>query len=1027
MSRPMTESKYFRGSSFCLLATAVLLALATTQVTKAQNDPIEPPPSEKPRNTNAAPKTNDPAPAAEPSEPAPSTSPAPTSEPATSPDELLNSTTSQPVTPPSLAGGSDPAEALKNARAAMADSQWRTAIDDWTTVLNANPANEEAKKGLQDAQSKLGQGGGSLLDSVSDDITLRRQKLRVEFENDMFRAGEKLNRGDYAGAQTDANIAKQSLNVDQTILAPADFAAMNDRATALIDQINESRLVGQQLEQNKQRTDAQKTISDTQRMAQQKRIQTISEMLMRVRQLQMELKYDEALQVIDQILFMDPSNPAALALRDVLESTKMYRQWADAQRQRNSGYGQIQLQDMQASIPPKINLAGDGPRSTNALMTYPSKEDWEALSFSNTNPDFAPMGTQRTQADLDLAKRMKKVVTYGATTDTGDAGTPISAALNSCFAAGGGSGGIPFHVNWKALAEFEVTKETPVLFEGGNVSPKVMLERILEQVGESNHPVAEIMDGQVVVTTVTALQNLPESKKPRVYDLTDLVFKYPDTVTVPPLSVSGGGSSGSGSGGGGGGGGGGGSSGSSGGEGFPLTPFITEDGKSGRVSFLKTLIQNTVDPEAWNSGATMEPFDTKLVITARLDTHRQIADLLKQLREDLALQINVEVRVLKIDTDWFEQIGLDFDMYFNTNNAQYQNALQADPNFNLRDFFFQQGGKGQVGTLKNPVVFSGIGNPADGNAVATGQAIGLPGTSPGTIQYQTGAVGVPVGVVKNGNTYANGGVSNGLSPINVQQEGLPLVNTLGAAGINGVFGAAALANPALTVGMTFLDDVQVDLLVRATQADQRNVLVTSPRLTMQNGQISFISVTDNQSYVSGFNNASGGATSTPIVSQISSGFSLGLQGVISADRRYVSLNVSFQLQGPITFAQVEYQQAITTASGSFTGQGSIAKNTFQTPNYQNTSIGTTITVPDKGTAVLGGQRVTTDYEVEVGVPVMSKIPVVNRFFTNRINSKTEKTLLLMIRPEILIQQETEDVLFPGLRNQLSGAGGDAGM
>lgn len=52
----------------------------------------------------------------------------------------------------------------------------------------------------------------------------------------------------------------------------------------------------------------------------------------------------------------------------------------------------------------------------------------------------------------------------------------------------------------------------------------------------------------------------------------------------------------------------------------------------------------------------MEPFDTKLVITARLDTHRNIADLLKQLRDDLALQINVEVRVLKIDTDWFEQI-----------------------------------------------------------------------------------------------------------------------------------------------------------------------------------------------------------------------------------------------------------------------------------------------------------------------------------------------------------------------------------
>ena len=422
------------------------------------------------------------------------------------------------------------------------------------------------------------------------------------------------------------------------------------------------------------------------------------------------------------------------------------------------------------------------------------------------------------------------------------------------------------------------------------------------------------------------------------------------------------------------------------------------------------------------------------MITARPDIHRNIADLLQQLRADLALQINIEVRVLKIDTEWFEQIGLDFDMYFNTNNAQYENALQADPNFNLRDFFFQNAsqtaaGDSKTGLMKNPVVFSGITGSnvgAGANAIATGQAIGLPGTTPGDIQYRTGPVGVPVGVVKNGNTYANGDVSNGLSAINVQQEGLPLVNTLGTAGIKGAVGVAALANPAMTVGMTFLDDVQVDLLVRATQADQRNVLVTSPRLTMQNGQISFITVTDNFSYVSGFTaSTTQGVTGTPIVSQISSGFAMGLQGVISADRRYVSLNVNFQLQGPITFSPVSFQQSV--AGGSSIPISSTATNTFQTPQYLQTSIGTTITVPDKGTAVLGGQRVTTDYEVEVGVPVMSKIPVVNRFFTNRINSKVEQTLLLMIRPEILIQQETEDALFPGLRNQLSGGNTDAGM
>ena len=1070
----MTESKYFRGSNFCLLATSALLAWAPTlplftngsmQSALAQDDPIEPPPAETPRNPSATPGKNEPAPSAtpapsepapiatpatnepspsepdpiatpatnepSPSEPAPIATPA-TNEPAPSEpdlagtprsgDDLLNSEQSQPAIPPSLSGGAEPVQALENARAAMAASQWRSAIDAWTTVLNANPANSEAKKGLQEAQAQLDQAGGSLLDKVSDDTTLRLQRLRVEFQNDCFSAGEKLNRGDYAGAQLDASSAKQLLDRDQTILSPSERESMTNRVGKLIDQINESRILGQTLQQSKQRADAQKSSNDAQRMAQQKRLETISDLLMRVRQLQMELKYDEALQVIDQILFMDPTNPAALALRDVLDSTKMYRQWSDAQRQRNAAFGELQMQDMIGAIPPKVNLHGKGPKSTNAIITYP--EDWPVLS--NANSQFPPVGVARTSADQSILKRMEQQQEYGTASSSGNQTKTFSDALDACLGKSNADGGIPFHVNWKALKAMDVLPDTgEIVYDGGNVSTHVMLDRILEQVGETVHPVWEVMDGQVVVTTLEALQNLPEAKRPRVYDLTDLVFKYPDTVTVPPLSVSGGGSgSGSGSGSS--------SSSSSGGAGggFPMEPFITNGGKNGRVNDLKELIQKTVDPNSWGSDSSIEPFDTKLVITARPDMHRNIADLLQQLRADLALQINIEVRVLKIDTEWFEQIGLDFDMYFNTNNAQYENALQADPNFNLRDFFFQQGqgGDGAIGKLKNPVVFSGIGNPAAGNAVATGQAIGLPGTSPGTIQYQTGPVGVPVGVVKNGNTYANGEVSNGLSAVNVQQEGLPLVNALGAAGVKGVMGAAALANPAMTVGLTFLDDVQVDLLVRATQADQRNVLVTSPRLTMQNGQISFIAVTDQQSYVSGFTApTTQGVTSTPQVSSISSGFSLGLQGVISADRRYVSLNVNFQLQGPIKFSPVTFQQSVSTASGSFNGTSSNSTNTFQTPEYQNTSIGTTITIPDKGTAVLGGQRLTTDFEVEVGVPVMSKIPVVNRFFTNRINSKTESTLLLLIRPEILIQQETEDALFPGLRNSLSGGNTDAGM
>jgi len=40
-----------------------------------------------------------------------------------------------------------------------------------------------------------------------------------------------------------------------------------------------------------------------------------------------------------------------------------------------------------------------------------------------------------------------------------------------------------------------------------------------------------------------------------------------------------------------------------------------------------------------------------------------------------------------------------------------------------------------------------------------------------------------------------------------------------------------------------------------------------------------------------------------------------------------------------------------------------------------------------------------------------------------VNSKNEVNLLLLIRPEIMIQRESEDLLFPGLKNTSDAPGG----
>ena len=71
-------------------------------------------------------------------------------------------------------------------------------------------------------------------------------------------------------------------------------------------------------------------------------------------------------------------------------------------------------------------------------------------------------------------------------------------------------------------------------------------------------------------------------------------------------------------------------------------------------------------------------------------------------------------------------------------------------------------------------------------------------------------------------------------------------------------------------------------------------------------------------------------------------------------------------------------------------------------------------VPAKGTLLLGGQRLIGEIEIEAGVPVLSKIPFINRLFTNRSKTKDERTLLILIKPTIIIQTEEEQLNFPGL-------------
>jgi type II secretory pathway component GspD/PulD (secretin) len=374
-----------------------------------------------------------------------------------------------------------------------------------------------------------------------------------------------------------------------------------------------------------------------------------------------------------------------------------------------------------------------------------------------------------------------------------------------------------------------------------------------------------------------------------------------------------------------------------------------------------------------------------------------------------ALMINYETRVIAVQSDWFEQIGVDLDVYLNTNDNMWNAARAADPNFNISDFF-NADGTNQGAVVFGPIGSTGGTGPA--NTDATGAAFGVP-TDDGTdIQYVYGPVGTPVRR------------QQGWNPVGFNQDSVGVIGALDGAvsGIGAdILGAGAAA---ATTGFSYMDDIQVDLLIKATQADQRTVVLTAPRLTLMNGQRSWISIETGTTYIANAIPVVGDAsTSFQLIPDVaSSGFVLDIEGVISADRRYVTMTVSYDQSKLLDFGETDVTGAVG-GTGTTGGRGANSSATIQLPVFQTQRIRTTVSVPDKGTILLGGQRTFNEVEIESGVPILSKIPIVNRFFTNRLDSEQELTTIILLRPEIVIQSENEDLLFPGLVDQLGNLGG----
>ena len=851
--------------------------------------------------------------------------------------------------------------AFVSGRYAEAEQKYALALGPYRQFLGAEEV-QRAESRLQESRVLL-QGRPGILPDEIQSRQLQRDQAVAEFENFVRQAEDALRTGDFARASELAGRARLSIAQRRDVFAEREY---NDRITQqerLLQRIRDTEETARVAAINQQGAEAARLTREAEARQAAEKSRKIAESIDRVRQLQKEQKYSEALQVVDQILFLEPNNPTGLLLRDVLKDVVIYREFDMLQRDKAYSYAKESNRMQRALVIP------------DEIVSYPS--DWPEISFRRGEPVAydEPVENREVLANLE-SRRIPASF----------ASAPLEDVLEFIAAVGN----LNVDVDWDSLANIGVNRDTEITLNLRPVPMRVVLNRVLEKVSPDEFSRAgwAVTDGVLVVASDEALRR---NTFIRIYDIQDLIFEIPNYTEVPQLDLDAVLQQGGGGGGGGGG----------------RGVFQVNDQNdieltdADRITNIINLIQTNVDYEGWqdNGGTTgrIQQLNGNLIITNTARNHREVANLLRQLREIRELQINVEARFLEVAQDFFEQIGFDLDIYFNAQNDQYDATL------------FQERAFG--GTGFNQVTPGGTTSTVPSDLVGRRQT--------DTTQWNISNIDPATGEIEYQFTPVNTSViaPDGLSIIPVQNGSLGLTETLASG--SALAAQILSANPALGIAGTFLDEIQVDFLVQATQADTRSVSLTAPRLTLVNNRYANIAVGNQRAYVSDLQPvvSTSSVGFDPTVSSLNTGVTLLLRGVVSSDRRYVTLSIDTRIAQLVTFRTFEVTAAVA-GGGDGAGGSATATGQLALPEITISSIQTAATIPDQGTILLGGQRLVTETEVETGVPVLSKMPLINRFFSNRIEVKEERTLLILLKPTILIQSEEEEKHFPGLLDRL---------
>ena len=883
--------------------------------------------------------------------PAPAPVPVPVPEPAPAPVPVPEPA---PVPAPAPAPVPEPSPALdaavlnkmvvqvlvRDAKQLLADEKASAAADKFREVLRLDPDNAEAKAGLAQAESALGTGAPSLLEIHERERLLQRQAVLQEIDGTLKKAVA-LREGKEFKKATE-RVASAGMIVDQSnvLFSQTELDGLNARIKAAGKAVERDKAVFEKWLVQKRAVELG-TIRQRQIAAQDlARGNKVNELMVTAEQYRRQRQFSRAFEVLNQVLRLDPAHKRAANMKYDIEDLAFDQKHANIQLDLTREARRVVVGSFEDAIP------------WYATLIYP--KNWGEITARRepyaTDQDF------ESPANRQLRKRLQMTVPQLAFS-----GTKLEDVIQFLRDVTKAS----IHVKWRALEGVGVMKDTPIDTKLKEVTLETALRILLDDVsgdaGKEDRLSYVLKDGVLAIST-----NADLNKETYVisYDIRDLLLPTERPQIKREMGLSN-------------------TSGDDDDDDDDDDDLFDDDddddddddGTSSDSSAeeiakiaadISDLLQKTVDPESWVEGSptsgSVKFISGILIINQTSKNHEQIRKIFRSLREIRTLQVTIEARYITVDDHFFEEVGVDFNLVLGT-GSQFD-MLMGD-------------GVTTTGRIRDPGSGALVLLPR-GAAVPAGMAAAVPWGNPSLAPRVGGAPRTPITVSRS--------------------SARP--STLSS----GAFSGINTAPHALEIFGAIMDDIAVDFVIRATQADFRSVTLTSPKLTVFNGEWGRFSVGQQIAYVADLESVpsqgTGGPGYDPVIEFVNDGTYLEVRPTVSHDRRYVILDVFTRRQSvefsEFAFAETEDIFEETTST------------TVQTPSLFQQSISTRVSVPDGGTLLIGGFKQVTEEEYEVGVPVLSKIPILKRLFTNRDKIRESRTLLILIKPKIIIQREVEE-------------------